>query len=148
VENLYINRLTQLTESRPRSEGACVPLFLVKVLRLQRWFIRGSGLTKPSCTKGRKRHTALDTFDLVLRVVVTAASVPEREAIAQVLSSGLPDGPKGFTAVCGQAISLSWYPLSLLQPLRLGPNQPALRPIALPATSIDILAQLPNCKFL
>jgi hypothetical protein len=81
-------------------------------------------LTKPSCTKGRKRHTALDTFDLVLRVVVTAASVPEREAIAQVLSFGLPDGAKGFTAIYGQA-SLSWYPLSLLQPLRLGPNQPA-----------------------
>ena len=124
------------------------PLSIVKVLRLQRWFIRGSGLTKPSCTKGRKRHTTLDTFDLVLPVVVTAASVPEREAIAQVLSFGLPDGAKGFTAVYGQAISLSWYPLSLLQPLRLGPNQPALRPIALPATSIDILAQLPNCKVL
>jgi hypothetical protein len=124
-----------------------VPKFSVKVLRLQRWFIRGSGLTKPSCTKGRKRHTALETFDLVLRVVVTAASVPEREASKQVLSFGLPDGTKGFTAVYGQA-SLSWYPLSLLQPLRLGPNQPALRPIALPATSIDILAQLPNCKVL
>jgi len=80
-------------------------------------------------------------------VVVTAASVPEREAIAQVRSFGLPDGAKGFTAVYGQA-SLSWYPLSLLQPLRLGPNQPALRPIALPATSIDILPQLPNCKVL
>ena len=126
MENLDINILTQLTESRPRSEGACVPLFLVKVLRLQRWFIRGSGLTKPSCTKGRKRHTALDTFDLVLRVVVTAASVPEREAIAQVLSFGLPDGAKGLTAVYGQAIRLSCYPLPLfIQPLRLGLNQPA-----------------------
>ncbi|MBD0394653.1 MAG: hypothetical protein ICV52_12550, partial [Microcoleus sp. C1-bin4] len=81
-------------------------------------------------------------------VVVTAASVPEPEAIAQVLSFGLPDGAKGFTAVCGQAISLSWNPLSLLQPLRLGSNQPALRPIALPATSSDILPQLPNCKVL
>ena len=80
--------------------------------------------------------------------MVTAASVPEREAIAQVLSSGLPDGAKGFTAVYGQAISLSWNPLSLLQPLSLGPYQPALRPIALPATSIDILPQLPNCKVL
>ena len=39
------------------------------------------------------------TFDLVLRVVVTAASVPEREASKQVLSFGLPDGTKGFTAV-------------------------------------------------
>jgi len=85
----------------------------------------------------------------VLRVVVTAASVPEGEAIAQVLSFGLPDGPKGFTAVCGQAISLSCYALLLfIQPLRLGANQPALRPIALPATSIDILPQLPNCKVL
>jgi hypothetical protein len=124
------------------------PLSIVKVLRLQRGFIRGSGLTKPLCTKGRKRHTALDTFDLVLRVVVTAANVPEREASKQVLSFGLPDGTKGFTAVYGQT-SLSLYPLPLfIQPLRLGPNQPALRPIALPATSIDILAQLPNCKFL
>jgi len=80
-------------------------------------------------------------------VVVTAASVPEPGAIAQVLSFGLPDGTKGFTAVYGQA-NLSWNPLSLLQPLRLGLNQPALRPIAFPATSIDILAPLPNCKFL
>jgi hypothetical protein len=32
-------------------------------------------------------------------VVVTAASVPEREASKQVLSFGLPDGIKGFTAV-------------------------------------------------
>jgi hypothetical protein len=56
-------------------------------------------LTKPSCTKGRKRHTAVDIFGLVLRVVVTAASVPEREASKQVLSFGLPDGTKGFTAV-------------------------------------------------
>ena len=57
--------------------------------------------------------------------MVTAASVPEPEAIAQVLSFGLPDGAKGLTAVYGQAISLSCYPLSLLQPLRLGSNQPA-----------------------
>ena len=80
-------------------------------------------MTKPSCTKGRKRHTALDTLGLVLRVVVTAPSVPEGEAIAQVLSFGLPDGAKGFTAVYGQAISLSWYPLPLfIQPLRLAVN--------------------------
>jgi transposase len=35
----------------------------------------------------------------VLRVVVTGASVPEHEANKQVLSFGLPDGTKGFTAV-------------------------------------------------
>ena len=82
-------------------------------------------------------------------MVVTAASVPEGEAIAQVLSSCLPDGAKGLTPVYDQAISLSWNPLPLfIQPLRLGPHQPALRPIALPATSIDILAQLLNCKVL
>jgi hypothetical protein len=96
---------------------------------------------------GRKRHTVVDTLGK-RAVAIAAASVPEREASTQLLSFGLPDGTKGFTAVCGQAISLSWYPLSLLQPLRLGPNQPALRPIALPATSIDILPQLPNCKVL
>ena len=84
----------------------------------------------------------------MLPVAIAAASVPEGEAIAQVLSFGVSDGAKGFTAVCGQAISLSWYPLSLLQPLRLASNQPALRPITLPATSIDILPQLPNCKVL
>ncbi len=82
-------------------------------------------------------------------MVVTAASVPEGEASTQVLFFGLPDGAKGWTPVYGQAISLSCYPLPLfIQPLRLGPNQLALRPIALPATLIDILAQLPNCKVL
>jgi len=35
----------------------------------------------------------------VVRVVVTGASVSEREASKQVLSFGLPDGTKGFTAV-------------------------------------------------
>jgi putative transposase len=43
------------------------------------------GLTKPSCTKGRKRHTAVDTFGLVLGVVLAAASVPEPETSKQVL---------------------------------------------------------------
>lgn len=36
--------------------------------------------------KGRKRHTAVDTLGLVLRVVITAASVPEREGGKQVLT--------------------------------------------------------------
>lgn len=36
--------------------------------------------------KGRKRHTVVDTLGLVLRVVVTAASVPEREGGKQVLT--------------------------------------------------------------
>ncbi len=35
----------------------------------------------------------------MLRVVVTGASVSEHEASKQVLSFGLPDGTKGFTAV-------------------------------------------------
>lgn len=35
--------------------------------------------------KGRKRHTAVDTLGLLLRVVVTAASVPERAGGKQVL---------------------------------------------------------------
>jgi hypothetical protein len=82
-------------------------------------------------------------------VVVTAASVPEPEAIAQVLSFGLPDGAKGFTTVYGQAISLSWYPLPLFHTAsEVGPESTSHSPIALPATSIDILAQLPNCKVL
>ena len=37
-------------------------------------------------TKGRKRHTAVDTLGLVLRVVVTAASMPERAGGKRVLS--------------------------------------------------------------
>jgi hypothetical protein len=32
-------------------------------------------------------------------VVITAASIPELEASKQVLSCGLPDGRKSFTAV-------------------------------------------------
>ena len=35
--------------------------------------------------KGRKRHTAVDTLGLVLRVVVTAANLPERAGGKQVL---------------------------------------------------------------
>ena len=38
-------------------------------------------------TKGRKRHTAVDTLGLVLRVVVTAASMPEREGGKMVLEA-------------------------------------------------------------
>ena len=37
--------------------------------------------------KGRKRHTAVDTLGLVLRVKVTAASVPERAGGKQVLEA-------------------------------------------------------------
>lgn len=37
-------------------------------------------------TKGRKRHTVVDTLGLVLRVVVTAASLPERAGGKQALS--------------------------------------------------------------
>lgn len=36
-------------------------------------------------TKGRKRHTVVDTLGLLMCVVVTAASVPEREGGKQVL---------------------------------------------------------------
>jgi putative transposase len=36
-------------------------------------------------TKGRKRHTVVDTLGLVMCVLVTAASVPEREGGKQVL---------------------------------------------------------------
>jgi putative transposase len=43
------------------------------------------GFDKAKHIKGRKRHTAVDTLGLVLRVVVTAASVPERVGGQQVL---------------------------------------------------------------
>ena len=45
------------------------------------------GFDKAKHTKGRKRHTAVDTLGLVLRVKVTAASVPEREGGKQVLEA-------------------------------------------------------------
>lgn len=35
--------------------------------------------------KGRKRHTAVDTLGLILRVIVTTASLPEREGGKRVL---------------------------------------------------------------
>ena len=125
MENLYINRLTQLTESRPLKKGLVSHYFWSKYCDCNDGSSEGrvwQSLHAPRV----ENATLLDTFDLVLRVVVTAPSVPEREAIAQVLSFSLPDGAKGFTAVYGQAISLSCYPLPLfIQPLRLGPNQPA-----------------------
>lgn len=37
-------------------------------------------------TNGRKRHLTVDTLGLVLRVLVTAASVPERDGAKQVLT--------------------------------------------------------------
>ena len=125
------------------------PLLMVNlVLRLQRWFIRGSGLTKPSCT-GRPKTPHCRWYFRQACCGGHSSKCSWTWSIAQVLSFCLPDGAKGFTAVYGQAISLSWYPSPLfIQPLRLDPNQPALRPIALPATSIDILPQLPNCKVL
>lgn len=36
--------------------------------------------------KGRKRHLSVDTLGLVLRVLVTAANMPEREGGKQVLA--------------------------------------------------------------
>jgi putative transposase len=43
--------------------------------------------------KGRKRHLTVDTLGLVLRVLVTAASVPEREGGKQVLKKVKQMGP-------------------------------------------------------
>ncbi|MDV2996869.1 MAG: IS5 family transposase ISAcma43 [Chroococcidiopsis sp. SAG 2025] len=43
------------------------------------------GFDKAKHIKGRKRHTAVDTLGLVLRVIVTTASLPEREGGKQVL---------------------------------------------------------------
>ena len=42
--------------------------------------------------KGRKRHTTVDTLGLILRVVVTAADVPERAGGKQVLQKVYPMG--------------------------------------------------------
>lgn len=43
------------------------------------------GFDQFKMTKGRKRHTVVDTLGLVMGVLVTAASVPEREGGKQVL---------------------------------------------------------------
>ena len=43
------------------------------------------GYDAHKATKGRKRHTVVDTLGLLMCVVVTAASVPEREGGKQVL---------------------------------------------------------------
>jgi putative transposase len=45
------------------------------------------GFDKAKHIKGRKRHTAVDPLGLVLRVVVTAASTPEREGGKRVLQT-------------------------------------------------------------
>jgi putative transposase len=46
---------------------------------------QGVGYDGAKKIKGRKRHLSVDTLGLVLRVLVTAASVPEREGGQQVL---------------------------------------------------------------
>lgn len=48
------------------------------------------GFDRFKATKGRKRHTVVDTLGLVMCVLVTAASVPEREggSAATVVSHG------------------------------------------------------------
>ena len=82
-------------------------------LSLQRWFIRESGLTKPSCTFWPK--TPHCSWYLRLSpVVVTAASIPELEVSKQVLSCALPDGRKGFTAVFDRGRS-RWQRPSVFQ---------------------------------
>lgn len=45
------------------------------------------GFDKAKHTKGRKRHMTVDTLGLILRVLVTAASVPEREGGKRVLQN-------------------------------------------------------------
>lgn len=47
--------------------------------------------------KGRKRFMTVDTLGLVLRVLVTAASVGEREGGKRVRASGQTNGQKGVS---------------------------------------------------
>ena len=51
---------------------------------------------------GRKRHLSVDLLGLVLRVLVTSASVPEREGAKQVLKRVHPmeDKVKRLHRVC------------------------------------------------
>ena len=50
------------------------------------------GFDKAKHTKGRKRHLTVDTLGLILRVLVTAASVPECVAGQASASEGAPNG--------------------------------------------------------
>ena len=50
------------------------------------------GFDSAKLTLGRKRHMTVDTLGLVLRVLVTAASVPEREGGKQVRRVGASNG--------------------------------------------------------
>ncbi len=47
--------------------------------------------------KGRKRHMCVDTLGLVLRVLVTAASTPEREGGLPSVGEGQADGTSGVS---------------------------------------------------
>jgi putative transposase len=48
--------------------------------------------------KGRKRHLTVDTLGLVLRVLVTAANVPEREGGKQDKRQSSTDGGYGVSS--------------------------------------------------
>lgn len=55
------------------------------MLKVQRWESLAVGYDAGKHVKGRKRFVTVDTLGLVLRVLVTAASVGEREGGKQVL---------------------------------------------------------------
>lgn len=61
------------------------PSSIVKASRARREFLTGVGFDAGKRIKGRKRFLTVDTLGLVLRVLVTAASVGERKGGKQVL---------------------------------------------------------------
>lgn len=56
------------------------------------------GFDKAKHIKGRKRHRAVDTLGLILRVIVTTGSLPEPEGGKRVLLLCASNGRRRFPA--------------------------------------------------
>ena len=83
-DELYV--LSRLVEGRSDSPSALiVDSQSVKTATMIAEAVGYDGAKK---TKGRKRHLSIDTLGFILRVLVTAAAVPEREGGQRVLKKG------------------------------------------------------------
>lgn len=87
-DELYI--LSRLVEGRSDSPSELiVDSQSVKTTTMMAEAVGDDGAKK---VKGRKRHLTIDTLGLILRVLVTAADVPEREGGKRVLKQVKPRG--------------------------------------------------------
>lgn len=71
------------------------PSSIVKVSRVQQVSISKLGLTEAALLTGRKRFLTVDTLGLLLRVLVTAANVGEREGGCTGAQAGETDEARG-----------------------------------------------------